>query len=282
MQKEASYYLKLPHDYTECYLCPHNCTIMPSRIGLCGVRRNNNGTLILTVYGHLALTEVKAATALPLSPEYANKKFLFVGSIGCNMKCPFCLTWRSSQVGVLTRVYTPEQLVQLALTEKVNGIAFTHNEPAIGLEYLLAVARLARREKLLLAVATNAFLNKQPFADLLAHIDIMVVDLKSWDAEFLRVECGGIKEVILNNISVALPRVHLEVSYLVIEGLNDKDADLVELARWLGNHSSEIPLHLVRFQPAFRYTKYKKTGHVRLYQLQKLLCHHLKYVYVVE
>ncbi|MCX7766135.1 MAG: hypothetical protein N2246_05455, partial [Candidatus Sumerlaeia bacterium] len=150
------------------------------------------------------------------------------------------------------------------------------------LEYLLAVARVARREKLLLAVATNAFLNKQPFSDLLANIDILLVDLKSWDGEFLKVECGGIKEVILNNISTAIPRVHLEVSYLVIEGLNDRDEYLIELARWLCGHSAEIPLHLIRFQPAFRYTKYRKTGHVRLYQLQKLLSHHLKHVYVVE
>lgn len=282
VQKEASYYLKLPRDYVECYLCPHNCRIMPARLGLCGVRRNYEGRLCLTAYGKLCLVEEKPAIALPLSPAYEKQRFIFVGSLGCNMKCPFCLTWRSSQLSMPTKFFAPEELAEKAVAEKFAGIAFTYNEPTMAMEYVLEVATIARGKNLLIAVATNGFLNQQPWMDLLGNIDLLVVDIKSWDSEFWRLECGASKEIVLKNIQTALNKVHLEVSFPVIEGRNDQDEGVNELGKWLASLSPDIPLHLIRFQPAFCYSDVKETRTVRLYQLQTLLRHDLKNVYVIE
>ncbi|MCD6385729.1 radical SAM protein [Candidatus Sumerlaeota bacterium] len=280
IQKEASYYISLRQDYVECKLCPHNCYLMPSRLGLCGVRSNRDGKLYLINYGKISHIEKKSLMELPLSPEFKGKDALFIGSIGCNLKCPFCLHWQASQVGVPTRGMMPDAVVEKALAEECGWIAFTYNEPTIGLEFVLDVARLCKEKKLSVAVHTNGFLNPTPFAELVKNIDILLVDIKSWNSEFYQVECGGSKEIILKNIASAYKNIHLEISYLVIEGVNDQEEGMSELGEWIAGLSPEVPLHLIKFQPSFRYANHKETSPVCLYQLQRVVHHYLKNVFV--
>lgn len=279
-QKEASYYVTLRQDYVECELCPHNCYLMPSRMGLCGVRSNRDGKLYLTNYGRLSRIEKKPLIELPLSPEFNGKNALFIGSIGCNLKCPFCLHWQASQIGVPTISMMPEAVVERAIAEKCGWVAFTYNEPTIGVEFVLDVAQVCKQKKLRVAVYTNGFLNPTPFGELGKCVDVLLVDIKSWNPEFYKVECGGSKDVILRNIASAFENTHLEISYLVMEGVNDQEEGIKELAQWIAELSPEVPLHLIKFQPSFRYASYRETSSVCLYQLQRIAHHYLKNVFV--
>ncbi len=282
MQKEASYYTKASRDFVECVLCPHNCHIPPSRYGICGVRRNVDGKLCLTTYGKISHMDVKPAVNLPLSPLFKDRSFLFIGSLGCNMKCPYCVSSRASQMGFPTRSMTPEKIIEKAQQENLSGIAMTYNEPTIGIEFVLDLARLCKAEGLLSAVATNGFLLYEPFVHLLQKVDVLTVHVSSWEPEFYRVECGGSKDIITRNISTAYGKVHIEVCYPVIEGVNDDDELVDDFTRWLSNVSPELPLHLVRFTPAFRFAEKAPTSEVRLYQVQRRAQHYLKHVYISE
>ncbi len=282
MSHECKYYATLSREYVECELCPLSCHIIPAGFGLCGVRKNRDAKLVLTNYGKISHLEKKSAMQLPLSTAFEDDIFLFVGSIGCNMKCPFCVNWQAAQAGVSTIVMSPRDLVGKALEGNVTGIAFTYNEPIVSIEYLMDVAHQAREENLKIAVASNGMVNPQPLEDLLAAIDVLLVDVKSWDAEFYRVECGGSKEVVMRTIISAQNNTHLEVSYLVIEGINDSDEMIKDFSVWLSSVSSHIPLHLVQFTPAFQFSDRTETTTVRLYQLQTIAHHFLKKVYVVD
>jgi len=255
---------------------------MPSRLGLCGVRYNRNGRLYLSAFGRLSRIEEKEARELPLSGEIGRQRFLFVGSQGCNMRCVFCNEWRVSQAGAGGRLLSPAQLVDMAKERKVRGIAFTYNETAVGLEYLLEVSEVARPNGLAIAVQTNAFLLEKPFRDLMEAVDFLVVDLKGWDSEFYRIQCGGDKKDIYRNLRIARSHPHLEVSFLVMEGINDSERDFREMVAWLANLNDDLPFHLIRFKPAYQWRDMSETSTVRLYQLQKIARNYLRNTFVKE
>ena len=278
--KEALYFESLSEGSVQCSLCPCLCPISPSRHGQCGVRLNRNGKLYSMTYGRVSVEEIIPIESLPLYHFYPGSKFLLIGSMGCNIHCPFCNTWRVSQSGARARLVPPKELVNLAQAQGVAGVAFGVNEPTVYIEYILDAARHLRRAGLPAVIATNGFISEAALFDLIKAADAFIVDVKGFNDSFYQHVTGGYKDEIFRNIVSLNIKSQLEVSALIIEGHNDNEAEFEQFCRWLGQmQPAPPPLHLIRYEPAFQY-KNPATEPLRMYYFQELARRILPFVYL--
>ena len=239
-----------------CLLCPHFCVIMPGKSGLCGVRENNGVTISLSTYGIISGYAVDPVEKKPLYHFYPGKNILSVGSYGCNLKCDFCQNHQISQHIEKDGNYrlSPEELISRALRVEGNiGIAYTYNEPVIWHEYVLDCARLARDHGLKNVMVTNGYVNPGPLDELLEVIDAFNIDLKAFDDSFYRRYTGGTLKPVLETIEkVAGAGRHLELTTLILPGLNDSEASMQREAEWIAASAGRrVPLHISRYFPMY-------------------------------
>jgi pyruvate formate lyase activating enzyme len=276
---EARHYQKLENGSVQCLLCPHFCRIAPGQTGLCRVRRNAGGRLEAQSYGRAVSLAMDPIEKKPLYHFYPGSRILSTGPNGCNLACSFCQNWEISQQEVPTEVVEPRQLVELAVKEKSVGIAFTYTEPLIWFEYLMDVCPLARQAGLKTVLVTNGTISPEPLKELLPHIDAMNIDLKSMDEGFYRKICRGDLKTVLQTIELSRPSCHIELTNLVIPGLNDSEKDMRALVDWVFQLDPLIPLHLSRYFPRYK-MDIQSTPESTLKEYYKLAKAKLKYVYV--
>ena len=283
--KEAMFYKNLDQGSVLCFLCPHNCKIGVGGRGLCGVRQNRGGTLYSLNYGEISSIGVDPIEKKPLYRFHPGSYILSVGSIGCNLKCPFCQNHSIARVKpeeVYTQPADSEQLIVKALSLKNQGnigIAYTFNEPTIWYEYVYDTARLAKENGLLNVLVTNGFIGKEPLEKILPFIDAMNIDLKAYSEEFYQdFVKGGLAEVKAT-IARASENCHVEVTTLIIPGKNDSVSEIEAMAEWLSTISRELPLHLSRYFPRYE-LNLEPTSLKTLEELKKAAQKHLDYVYI--
>ncbi len=236
-----------------CTLCPHRCRIGPEESGQCRERVNRGGRLLAAGYGKVSFAAVDALQRRGLFHFLPGRNALSIGAAGCNMTCAYCLNWRVSQESPPHEEMTPDEVVERALAAEVPAIAFTYNEPVIGIEFVLDVARAARAAGLAVVLKTNGYIEPEPLEDLLGAVDALNVDLKGGDEGFYRAVCGARMDPVLRTLERSARRVHLEVTYLVIPGRNDGDEALVGTADWLaGSLGRGVPVHLLAYFPRWR------------------------------
>ena len=160
------------------------------------------------------------------------------------------------------------------------GVAFTYTEPLIWFEYLLDTLPLLSDAGLKSVLVTNGYLNEEPAGRIVPLVDGFNVDLKSFNDEFYREFCGGSIEPVKRFIELAAGHSHVEVTCLVIPGLNDSEEEIGKMARWLAGISREIPLHLSRFFPRFRMEDRPPTPQETLEMAHRVAREYLDYVYV--
>lgn len=257
-QKEAMYYEKKENGDVRCYLCPHNCLISPGKKGFCGVRKNADGILKTLNYGLVSSLALDPIEKKPLRRFYPGSMILSAGSVGCNLACPFCQNHtiaRAAPEEVQTTFIPPVDLVEHAGAMQIRGnigIAYTYNEPSIWYEYVLESAKLAHERGLKNVLVTNGYISKEPLEELLPYVDAMNIDLKAYDAQFYKnIVKAGLVEV-KETIAAASKKCHVEVTTLVIPGLNDSVEQIKKMARWLACISPDTPLHLSRFFPKYQ------------------------------
>jgi len=258
--QEAMFYEKLPNAQIHCRLCPHNCIILPKCTGFCGVRENREGTLFSLNYGRVSSLALDPVEKKPLRKFFPGSYLLSVGSVGCNLRCPFCQNYTIARVQLEdteTIFLKSEALVAKAVALKAQGnigIAYTYNEPTVWYEYVYETAQLARSAGLCNVLVTNGYINREPLMQLLPYIDAMNIDLKAYQEDFYRhIVKGGLEEVKAT-ITLAAKHCHVEVTTLIIPGLNDSVDDITALAQWLAGLSPDVPLHLSRFFPNYEMT----------------------------
>ncbi|MBP1744467.1 MAG: Radical domain protein [Firmicutes bacterium] len=284
--KEAMYYEKQPDGSTKCVLCPHNCMISPGRTGICGVRKNIGGVLYSLIYEKVSSIAFDPIEKKPLYKFHPGTFILSAGSVGCNFRCPFCQNYsiaRAEPEKVETSAITSGQLVSkaLSLMEQGNiGIAYTYNEPTIWYEYVYETARLAKEKGLVNVLVTNGFINPEPLENLLPYIDAMNIDLKGYSEGFYRDVVKGRLESVKNTIRLAAGKCHVEVTTLVIPGLNDSPEEMEEMAKWLASVSPDIPLHLSRFFPRYMMQDRPMTPIKTLSELENIASRYLNNVYM--
>ncbi|MFA5165279.1 MAG: AmmeMemoRadiSam system radical SAM enzyme [Candidatus Omnitrophota bacterium] len=255
--KEALYWEKAAGTAApavHCLLCPHDCKIADGATGICGVRRNSGGRLHSIIYGETTSVALDPIEKKPLYHYHPGEYILSLGTKGCNFKCPFCQNWAISQDdGAPTEKITPEWAVAKAKELKSFGIAYTYNEPFIWYEFVLDTAKLAKKAGLENVLVTNGYVNPGPLAEILPLIGAMNIDLKSIDDGFYRKYCKGSLGPVLSTIKTSAKSCHIEITNLVITGLNDTDADFKKLSGWIcDNAGPETPLHFSRYFPCYR------------------------------
>ncbi len=267
-----------------CEICPHHCKLEEGQSGFCHARRNEGGRIVCANYGQVTALALDPIEKKPLARFFPGSRILSVGSYGCNLRCPFCQNHSismASQADEATTVITPEQLVEkaLQLVPQGNiGIAYTYNEPLIGYEFVADCAKLSRQHNLKNVLVTNGTICEKPLMQILPFIDAMNIDLKGFTQAFYDKLSGDLKTV-KKTISLSAQACHVEVTTLLIPGENDSEEEIESLCRWLAGISSEIPLHLSRFFPRYRYNTKHPTPVNRVYERAALARRYLKYVY---
>lgn len=246
-----------------CQACAHRCLLKPGRRGICGVRFNHEGSLMVP-HGYVAGAQVDPIEKKPFNHFLPGGKVLTFGMLGCNFHCPFCQNWFSSQAvrdpcaeeSIFTvRRTSAERLVQIALDNGATAVASSYNEPLITTEWAVEIFKLARQNGLKTVYVSNGYANPQVLEYLRPWLDGYKVDLKSMrDREYRKM--GGTLQPVLDTIKL----VHelglwLEVVTLVIPGLNDSSEELWEAGRFLTSISPDIPWHVTAYHPEYKYVE---------------------------
>jgi len=285
-EKEASYYLFLDDNKVRCMLCPHLCTINRGNSGICKVRYNNNGKLFTRIYNIVSAINIDPIEKKPLYHFYPGSKILSIGTIGCNLQCQFCQNSDISQVTEnefpFLRPYIINDLVKIAVNEKNNiGIAYTYNEPVVWFEFMLDIAKEAKKNNLLNVVVSNGYIMPQPLDELIPYIDAFNIDLKSFSEDFMKKYTHStLKPVLDNLVKIKNNTKHLEITNLVIPTLNDNEAEFAGMVKWISeNLGNDVPLHISRYFP--RYKLYiDETPIETLERFYNIAQGFLKYVYI--
>jgi pyruvate formate lyase activating enzyme len=258
---EARYYSPKDEGVVECKLCPHNCIIVPGHKGICKIRTNINGTLEADMYGLLSATHIDPIEKKPLYHFSPGSEILSLGSLGCNFRCTCCQNYEISQTGKegfpRLQIFSVNDIVKTAKTVHSNiGVAYTYNEPTIWFEYMIDIAKSIREAGLKNVVVSNGYLNTEPLAELLNFIDAFNIDLKCFDEKKHRQFTGGELHHVLETLKgiVAVGK-HLEITLLLIPGMNDDQVSFGRMINWIDKHlGSEIPLHISRYFPHYKMT----------------------------
>lgn len=274
-------------DKVRCSLCNHRCTIPEGKRGICTIRENRKGTLYSLVYGKLVAVHVDPVEKKPLYHFRPGHSSLSIASVGCNFRCLFCQNFDISQMprdrgAIMGEDYTPKQVVDEALTDGCESIAYTYTEPSVWYEFNKDTGMLAKKKGLKSIYVTNGFMSREMLDDQ-KFIDAANVDLKAFDDKFYREICGGRLEPILENLKyMKKKKIWLEVTTLIIPGKNDSDDELKQAAEFVaGELGRDTPWHLSAFHPAYKMLDVPPTPVetlVRAYKIGKEAG--LDYVYV--
>jgi pyruvate formate lyase activating enzyme len=284
--KKALYFEKLENGVVKCKLCPHYCMIGEDDHGICNVRINHNGVLYNELFEKVASFGFDPIEKKPLYHFYPGSKILSIGVLGCNLKCMFCHNYRISQISPdefeHTKLYTAQNIVKIAREAKGNiGIAFTYNEPGTFYEYMLEVSGYAKEYGLKTVMVTNGYINRQPLDELIPFIDAFNVDLKAFSEGFYKeITQSRLAPVKKTIKTIALSGNHLEITNLVIPGLNDNFVEFEEMVKWIAHETGErTVLHISRYFPSYR-LKIDATPVNTLLDLYEIAKKHLKFVYI--
>ncbi len=278
---EARFYER-EGDTVVCRLCPHHCRIPSGKSGRCQIRTNQEGILSADGYGKIAAIALDPIEKKPLNRFFPGSNILTVGGYGCNFHCRFCQNYEISQKIGQARDYTPEDLVKIALSqvEKGNiGLAFSYNEPLISYEFVYDTAVKLREAELKTVLVSNGYIEEAPFLELLPYIDAMNIDLKSFQDSFYRSYCGGTLEPVKRSIRLAAEHCHLELTTLIIPGLNDTVEEMRAIAQWIKGISPQIPLHISRFFPRYQMMDHQPPSRKNMIALGEAAGEILDYVY---
>ena len=255
--KECRYYQKLDDGRVECTLCPHHCRIAEGKTGICRSRRNQGGVLMSEVYGKPCSLAIDPIEKKPLYRFHPGTTCLSLACTGCNFRCLNCQNHDISQVAptdVSHYELSPEDVIALCQKHHCPGIAYTYTEPLTYLEYIIDCARLAHEAGLWNILVTAGYVCQEPLADLLPYLDAANVDLKSFSDDIYNKVSGGHLKPVLDTILVMKQAgVWVEITNLVIPGVND-DMDMIrQMCRWLNEKGlAEAPLHFSRFFPRYK------------------------------
>ncbi|MBN1354278.1 MAG: AmmeMemoRadiSam system radical SAM enzyme [Candidatus Omnitrophica bacterium] len=287
MKKVAMLYEKLETDLVHCFLCSHRCKIADSQYGFCGVRKNEKGVLYSFVYADVIASHVDPIEKKPLYHFLPGSSAYSIATIGCNFRCSFCQNWQISQLSKrngLSEGYElkPEEVVREAKKYSCKGIAYTYTEPTIFFEYAYDTARIARKNDLYNIFVTNGYMTKKALDKIKPYLDAANVDLKSFSDDTYRTVCSGSLQPVLDSIRYMKELgIWVEVTTLIIPRMNDSDKELNDIAEFIVGVSSDIPWHISRYHPDYKYIETPATPLAALKKAESIGKRAgLKYVYL--
>jgi pyruvate formate lyase activating enzyme len=245
--------------WVRCFACGHQCPIRDGASGVCKVRFNRGGTLMVP-WGYVAGAQSDPIEKKPFFHVEPGSQAFSFGMLGCDLKCPCCQNWMSSQAlrdpaaGSAIEETSPEQIVRAVVRSRARSVVSTYNEPLITTEWAVAVFTLAREAGLRTGYVSNGHATPRVLDYLAPWIDMFKVDLKGFDDRHYR-DCGGHLAPVLDTIRGLHARgIWMEVVTLLVPGLNDSDGEIEALTSFLAGVSPEIPWHVTAFHPDYRMT----------------------------
>ncbi|MGD9083061.1 MAG: AmmeMemoRadiSam system radical SAM enzyme [Desulfobacterales bacterium] len=285
---EAYLYEQLEENKVKCSLCNHRCVIKEDRRGICGVRENCGGVLNTQVYGKLIARHIDPIEKKPLFHLMPGSLSYSIATVGCNFKCKFCQNADIAQMpsdrnGMIAGDhFSPDDIVDAALKGGCKTIAYTYTEPTVFFELAYDTAKLAHQKGIKNVFVTNGYMTAEALNMINPYLDAANVDLKAYTEDFYKTYCGAklapVKETLKLMKSLG---VFVEVTTLLIPGLNDARDELEELAAFLaGSLGTETPWHISRFHPTYRLTDRPSTPVKTLVMAREIgIKAGLKYVY---
>lgn len=240
-----------------CHLCPHECVIGEGRTGICRSRKNIGGKLYSLVYGKPCSIADDPIEKKPLAEWHPGTRCLSLACTGCNLRCPNCQNYSISQArpdDVRSYDCSPEELVATAVANHLPTIAYTYTEPLTWYEYVYDSARLAHEQGLYNVLVSAGYVNEAPLRQLAPYLDAANIDLKSFSDDTYRHFNGASLAPVLRTLRILHEmNVHLEITLLLIPGINTDEQMLHDMFRWIAdNHLSGYPLHISRFFPMYK------------------------------
>ncbi len=292
--KKAILYKKLADNKVQCFACSHKCIINEEQTGICGVRQNKQGDLYLLVHNKPISVNIEPVEKKPLFQLLPGEKIFSLGTIGCNFGCEFCQNWEISQLPKTIdtirqtgyerqqETWTSEIIIQHCLESKIPMIAYTYNEPTIWTEYAYEIMKLAKEKGIKNVWVSNGFMSQETLDLISPYLDAINIDLKSFSEYFYKNICKARLEPVKENIKKIHEKgIWLEVTTLIIPGINDSDKELQQIAEFLNNISENIPWHISAFYPGYKMVDISSTPKeslIKAYQIGKQAG--LKYVYI--
>ncbi len=274
--KEAFLCEKLENKLVRCFLCAHQCRIQDSKFGNCGVRQNLGGILYSYVYGKVKASAIDPIEKKPLYHFFPGSKSFSIATIGCNFHCAFCQNWEISQNSahdsdLQGEDFSSEKVVKAALGSGCKSISYTYTEPTVFFEYAFDTAKLAKENGLYNNFVTNGFMTKDALAMIKPYLDAANVDLKFFRDESYRKICSGSLKPVLDSIQGMRDLgIWVEVTTLVIPQVNDSEEELRETAEFIAGLDKNIPWHVSRFHPDYKFNSYPATPESTLRKAQEI------------
>jgi pyruvate formate lyase activating enzyme len=256
---EARYWEPAGEGKVLCTLCPRECRIGAGQNGFCFIRQNVDGRLVTTGYGRTTGFAVDPIEKKPLNQFLPGSSVLSFGTAGCNLGCRFCQNWDISKARVDERLseddWIPARVVDLALRTGSHGLAFTYNDPIIWAEYAIDVAKEAHARGLFTVFVTNGYVSRGAREEIFRYMDAANVDLKAFTESFYAQATLSHLAPVLETLEwlARETQVWVEVTNLMIPGLNDGEDETRALADWMLVHmGADVPLHFTAFHPDYK------------------------------
>jgi pyruvate formate lyase activating enzyme len=242
-----------------CLLCPHHCIIGDNQVGVCKVRQNIKGELYSLSYDRVAATHSDPIEKKPLYHFLPASTSYSIATMGCNLHCTFCQNHSLSRVENAGSLYgesiSPGQLVKTALRSHAQSISYTYTEPTIYFELMLETAILAKASGIKNVMVTNGYMSSQALEMIAPYMDGANVDLKAFTDDFYKKYCGARLAPVLDTIkSMKQKGIWVEVTTLLIPGLNSDREELKQLISFILSVDETIPWHVSRFYPQYKLT----------------------------
>jgi len=254
--REALFYKVLEGDKVRCELCPRECVIPKGGKGFCRVRRHEDGKLLAENYLRCSSYALDPIEKKPLYHFYPGSTIFSIGTWGCNFTCQFCQNWQIAQEEPETVLLTPQkvkEIVQERKSEHCIGVAYTYSEPTVWYEFVLETAQLVREAGGKNVLVTNGYIAEEPLRQLLPLIDAMNIDIKAFNQDFYRRVCCGDLEAVKRTAEIAVQHCHIELTTLLITGMNDSDEEIEKLVDWIAVRLHPgVPLHFSRYFPNYK------------------------------
>lgn len=288
--KEAMLYQPLENNRVQCHVCQRRCLIAEGKLGWCKTRQNRDGKLYTLIYEKVASLAVSPIEKKPMFHFYPGSRWLSLGTLGCNFRCPGCQNYDLSFAEIKkelprTEEIAPPKLIALAKKYKVKGISWTYNEPTIWFEYTFDGARLAKENGLLTNYVTNGFITEEALDAIGPYLDSSRVDLKGFTKQFYKQVCHiddfeGILKVIKR--AKFKWQMHVEVVTNIIPGYSDDKASLRKMAEWIYRElGKETAWHVTQFIPHLKLIDIEPTPLSTLEEAREIgMKAGLEYVYI--
>jgi pyruvate formate lyase activating enzyme len=252
------YWHSLDDGRIQCDVCPRACKLREGQRGLCFVRAREGDAIVLTTYGRSSGFCVDPIEKKPLNQFLPGTSVLSFGTAGCNLSCRFCQNWdisKSREIDTLADAASPEDVARAARSLGCASVAFTYNDPVIFMEYAMDVADACRAVGIKSVAVTAGYMCDEPRREFYAHIDAANVDLKAFTESFYADVCAGHLQPVLDTLEYLVHEtdVWVEITNLLIPGLNDSDDELDAMTSWIVDRlGPDVPVHFTAFHPDYK------------------------------